>query len=316
MRNEDGTVKKDHFGRPIPLIELFEGSTYENKENLGADFIELLESSYTGQMRERFLMGGWASYEGLVYDSYDADVHMVPHNLVLDYLDVLINAGIRVEFIEGYDYGQSVQSCYILGFTDPFGNVLLLDGFHAVKSIGWQIDEIKRIRKQYRVNKDGDVLADPSIFRRGHGTKQGVGQTVSDIFWDTGLGITMIPADNSIIHGIAKVQSYMQFHPFHVNPFTGLTPAPFLYVSDNLQFVDEEITEYMWHKDSSGESEDKPVDRKDHAMDTIKYMFSYRPKVSEIKKLDMKERPIYMTQWMESDTPTDNRGARHGRPTH
>ena len=41
---------------PKPIIEIFEGSTYENKDNLEADFIKTLESSYKGQMRSRFLL--------------------------------------------------------------------------------------------------------------------------------------------------------------------------------------------------------------------------------------------------------------------
>jgi hypothetical protein len=40
-----------------PIMELYEGSTYTNAENLPPDYIKGLESTYKGQMRERFLEG-------------------------------------------------------------------------------------------------------------------------------------------------------------------------------------------------------------------------------------------------------------------
>ena len=54
-------------GKPNIIIDLIEGSTYDNAHVLEADFIKGLEATYTGQMRNRFLKGEWAAYEGLVY---------------------------------------------------------------------------------------------------------------------------------------------------------------------------------------------------------------------------------------------------------
>jgi hypothetical protein len=65
----------DESGKPI--VELFEGSTYTNRDNLPEDFIETLESAYQGQMRSRYLLGEWGAFEGLVYPQYDPVVNMV-----------------------------------------------------------------------------------------------------------------------------------------------------------------------------------------------------------------------------------------------
>ena len=87
---------------PTPIIELFEGSTYENKENLEADFIRTLEATYKGQMRERFLMGKWASYEGLVYPSFSEDTHVMSHHTIKDYYRRLVQQSAEMISLEGY----------------------------------------------------------------------------------------------------------------------------------------------------------------------------------------------------------------------
>jgi hypothetical protein len=69
-----------------PIVELFEGSTYTNKDNLPEDFIETLEAAYQGQMRQRYLLGEWGAFEGLVYPQYDPSVHMVSEAEIFDYL--------------------------------------------------------------------------------------------------------------------------------------------------------------------------------------------------------------------------------------
>jgi hypothetical protein len=58
-----GKVHEDLIINPLtnePWIEVFEGSTYENKLNLDSDYIQGLEATYKGQQRERYLMGGSA----------------------------------------------------------------------------------------------------------------------------------------------------------------------------------------------------------------------------------------------------------------
>ena len=62
------------------MVELFEAPTHANYRNLTPKYIRLLESTYTGQMRDRYLLGEWASYEGLIYPQWDDTKHVVTHN--------------------------------------------------------------------------------------------------------------------------------------------------------------------------------------------------------------------------------------------
>jgi len=300
------------------LIELFEGSTYENEDNLEPDYIRLLEAMYSGQMRERFLLGEWGAYEGLVYPMFDETVHCLSQAWARTYFRQLQMEGYNVEIIEGYDHGLAKPSCYLFGFVDPFGNIIIADGFHgAERAIETSIEEIKRIRRSWlqTVDTPKRLFADPAIFRRGAGDKKVVGVTVAELFRDGGNGIKMQRGNNEIINGIMKVQGYLNVHKNHKHPLTGDSPAPYLYVATELDFFVDEIVDYYWKRDPHGETEDMPMDRNDHAMDTAKYLLSLKPRISAMLLQAKRGTPAYM-KWNEQSLPRGQRKAhRYGRST-
>jgi hypothetical protein len=293
-------------GIPVPLIELFEGSTYENKDNLEPDFIEMLEASYKGQMRDRFLLGEWAAYEGLVYPDFDENVHVLSKHSVEQHYKRL-NATHHLEILEGFDFGIAVQSCYLFAFVDGGGNIFFMDGFYEPELSPEQIDEkIKAIRVKYGAPTDGHVMADPDLFKR-RGT---VGFSLAHIMLNQ-HGIFFSRGNSDISNGIIKVGQYLIPQRFHQNPITGEYVAPYLYVADNLEFVIDEFTSYYWKRNPQGELLDKPVDKDDHAMDTIKYMLSHRPSVASIFTPRVKKQPGWF-KWGDRDIE-DMRDFRHGR---
>ena len=150
--NDNGVMTLDEEKLPTPIIELFEGSTYENKDNLEPDFIKTLEASYHGQMRDRFLMGQWASYEGLVYPDFSEMTHVMSHHSITEYYKKLVASGANITYLEGYDYGLAVPYCYLCGFVDDLGNVFLLDGgYQKEVPIDMQILKIKECRNEYHM---------------------------------------------------------------------------------------------------------------------------------------------------------------------
>lgn len=297
-------------GKPQLLIEIFEGSTYENAHVLEADFIETLESSYRGQMRDRYLEGKWSSYEGLVYPSYDSAVHHVQHHRVVGLLFQLRAKGFKINFLEAYDFGITSPSCYLLAFIDQRGNVIILDGFYKREfAIEDQAKKIKEIREKYNVN-ESIIYADPDIFRKKATSGKLVGKSVSEIFFEENPELLFSPGNNDIKNGIIKVTSYLNSWRGHLNPFTGERNSPYLYISTNVPFVDEEITAYMWKENKHGEREDTPVDRADHAMDALKYMLSFSPEPSILSRRISSE-PSYLTRWQEVDRQEDKNAHRH-----
>jgi len=315
--DEQGKMVRGEDRMPVPIIEVVEGSTYENKENLEPDFIKTLEASYKGQMRSRFLLGEWASYEGLVYPSFSETLHVMSHHSIENYYKQLKIKTDGLTYLEGYDYGLAVPYCYLLGFADHLGNVFLMDGHYEkeVPLIQDHIDVIKSLRADYDVDLDNMIFADPDIFRRGKpGSNKLVGKPISTLFMDE--DVMCIRGNNDIMNGIAKVNQYLVPQRNHQNPITGEYGMPYIYISDKLEFFINEISDYYWMKNPFGEQMDKPVDKDDHAMDTLKYMLSNRPNIA---KLIVKREPkdVGWRQWGERDIEEQRMDARHGgsKPT-
>lgn len=302
----------------LPAIELFEGSTYTNQDNLPKDFIETLESAYKGQMRERYLLGKWGAFEGLVYPQYSAETHMLDQGDMLDYFARQVRDGMKVELIEAYDHGMASPACYGMGFSDAFGNAFLVDGFYGAElSIEQIASKIRAIRERIEgtvgyVPSYRPILADPAIFRRGAGgTTKSVGITISGLLREEGIICTR--ANNDIVNGIAKVQSYLEVDKNHLHPLLGSLGSPRFFVSNTLDWFDKEIVDYFWKKDTAGEYEDKPMDRKDHAMDMTKYFFTHRPRVA-LFNLPKPNLPPKFMRWGEK--PELTRKSRSHRYAH
>jgi len=313
-KTQIGNAILDSEGKAQLIIDIFEGSTYENETNLGADFIETLENTYRGQMRERFLMGKWGAYEGLIYMEHDESIHAVPKDKMVHYLTSGINKTHKLTLLEGYDHGLAMPACYLLALVDYLGMVFIIDGFYLAELTPEKIiNNIKKLRMSnigYNSIED-KINADPSIFRRGSGEKKVVGVRVCDLLFDKRNGVNTRAANNDIINGITKVQNYMNINPNLVNPFTCKPGSPLLFYADHLTFISDEIGDYYWKKDSDGDYTEKPRDKNDHAMDTIKYMLSTRPKAAEVVKTydNVKQ---YIEVWHEHSTADIKRNIRHG----
>jgi hypothetical protein len=159
------------------------------------------------------------------------------------------------------------------------------DGFYLKEK---RVDELAELIKECRAKLEvrvgpiefSPVLADPAVFRRVTGNSRTVGITAAGLFQE--LGIDMMRANNDVVSGIAKVQSYLAKDKTHRNPFTDELGAPHMYFNSQLSWVDTEFTDYYWKKDTAGEYEDAPMDRNDHAMDRIKYSLTHRPRLAQL----------------------------------
>ncbi len=308
--DEDGKIIFNDDHMPTPIIEIYEGATYENRDNIPDDYMKTLESIYKGQMRSRFLLGEWASYEGLVYPYFDEGIHVLSHHAIKHYYESLQSKVQGVTYLEGYDYGLAVPYCYILGFCDNFGNVFLMDGDYQKETpLDDHISSIKHLRSEYGVDASNMILADPDIFRRKTTGRKLVGKSISDMFMEDGIVCTR--GNSDISNGIVKVNQYLIPQRNHQNPITGEYNSPYLYVSDKLDWWINEISDYYWMKNPMGEQQDKPVDKDDHAMDTTKYLLSDRPNIPKllVPKVD---KLVGWRQWGERDMQEDRRNYRHG----
>lgn len=288
----------------LPLMELYEGSTYTNAANLPDDYIKGLEASYKGQMRKRFLLGEWAAYEGLVHGDYSREVHSLTREQAEAHLVSCKKRHVQIKVIEGYDFGLQSPTCYLLGFVDDYGRVIVLDGFYEPNlHYTDQPDRIFAIRLKYAglLNFDAErINADPAIFKRTVvAGKKDTGETVAKLLSD--LDVHTRPASNHILPGIAKINAYLADTLWVPHLLTGEKPAPLLYFVDDLEWLDDEISNYYWKKNPLGQQIDEPQEHNDHAMNALKYFLAFSPHPSKIVVPATALPPGWM-QWQEYNT--------------
>lgn len=311
-----GRVSEDLLIHPTtrePMIDLFEGSTYENKDNLPPDFLARLEGMYKGQMRTRFLMGEWGGFEGLVYPQYNDMLSVIERSEIEVHLS-RIQEYYKPTIVEGFDYGLASPSCYLLGFVDPFSNVIIIDGFYkAMMSVEEIKEKVKELRMRWfgTANVPEPMYSDPSIWRKQGSTKKTVGESTADLLFDNGRGLRITKGNNDILNGIQKIQSYLAVREGHKHPLSQLAPAPMLYFNRDLDFLLTEMQDYYWAKDSSGEPLDKPRDERDHAMDALKYLMTKRPRIAGPIPISTAQ-VLKTMQWHESEMKSNVRKARYG----
>lgn len=252
------------------FVQLFSAPTTENEDNLGADYIGMLKASYQGVMRERFLQGEWGAYEGLVYPTYNEDIHGVSNEQVKEWIS-------RTQpkiIIEAFDHGLAVPSCYGLGFEDRDHNRVLIDGFYeaGLEDVKEITNKISAIRHEWGLplSYSGQAYLDPALFKKTAG-----GRVADMIMEASDHRIMPIRANNAINAGVLKVGNYLLPREWHTNPFTKQIPGPHFYFNkDKCPWFDTEIVDYYWQADTDGTRTDKPQDNNDHAMDMVKYMMT------------------------------------------
>jgi hypothetical protein len=261
---------------------------------------------YSGQQRDRFLLGRWVAYEGLVYPQFDNSVHLLQEGNIRALLDGYIETHYQPNWIEGYDYGQAQPSCYTLAFVTPDKHVIICDGFYRKEfSLDEQVAAIKRIRQEWEFTPDEmhKCIADPSIFGRRTVNKRTVGKTIADMFKED--GIYMRRGNNDIANGIVKVGSYLNISSRLLHPVQRVAGSPRLFVNAKLDWWTDEVTGYFWQQSTSGERIDKPMDRNDHAMDNVRYLLSDMPDIGKYNIAPADRIPSYM-MWQERDHENEN----------
>lgn len=300
-------------GKPELLIDLVEGSTYTNSHNLAPDFIETLESVYRGQSRDRFLYGEWAAYEGLVHPDFGEVSHMISQREIVQYIEDMLNRGTFPRWFEGYDFGMIVPSCYLLAFADRYRNIFIVDGYYipeAEERINKQQEHIHKIRNEWGINDDIPSFADPQIFKKTSVSKSSSAKTVAQLFAEGDYGVRFQRAANEITSGITKVNQYLAISDNHRHPVTHTMGAPHLFAATELDFIATEFSAYYWKQDTNGSRMDEPIDKNDHAMNTIKYLLAREPDLAT--RVPRAKDTRYLTKWSDAPDVSAHRDYRHG----
>jgi hypothetical protein len=276
---------------------VYEASTYDNAQNLPPDYIATLEAKYTGKMRDRYLLGKWVAFDGVVYPDYDSSIHRVSDRYLLSHISALRDGGEQFNIIESYDQGLTVPSCYLYALVDSQQNVYITNGFYEAP---FDLSEQVRMMRNIRGDTDDEINADPAIFRK-NSVMNGVPIATAELFARN--GIRMRRAPNERMSGIVNVMQYLRMQKSVVNPFTGTIGSPKLFFSDKLAFLHDEFNTYRWRRDRSDAATDVTVDKDDHAMDALRYMLGGRVSPGKRVSKITSRLPNAVFKWHEEANP-------------
>lgn len=225
---------------------------------LGDQYINVTLKGLTGTRRKRLFLGDWASAEGVVYDSFDTEVHVREVN----------TTGWRSAM--GVDVGTKNPTCILSVFQRGHDNAIHIgrEFYQTGLSSSRILDAVEEEAK--RINPDF-IAVDPSA-------------VAYIIDMQTRL-LPAYPADNDVLVGIQRVKSIIEakseepedWAESHlergielpdVPPFV---PEPLFSVDPSCVNLIEEFGMYAF-KDNAKIETDKPEKQYDHSMDALRYV--------------------------------------------
>ena len=218
--------------------------------SLSEEYKLQLSSMYSGVYKRRFIKGEWCVAEGLIYDSFDKNKHVVR------YTEEYIKKH-AVRYFIGCDQGTSTTTSWSL-------LVELNDKPLHIHKVGeYYYDAIKH-RKQ---KSDEEFMVDYKNWVASWDYltrwKNGIWLTYIDpaaSSWDAAMSkhvIKHIHADNDVKYGIATVSSLIGRDLYTMDPACVNTI--------------EEYETYSWDPNAQLLGQDKPIKKHDHACDSDRY---------------------------------------------
>jgi len=219
-----------------PEYKAIETSTYDNIF-LPQQYIKSMEESYDADYARRYLQGKWGDFEGLIYKDFKKEKH------VGDFKEKQFKY-----YIAGYDDGYRNPACFLIGGIDSDNKLHIIHEYYKTNKTNNEIaDDIKLLYQKYQIKK---IFCDPS------------GLNAIETFKRKGMHA--MDADNSKIgatSGISKLKS--------------LFKQDMVFFDNTCKNLIKEIESYRYEKDKkTGNYNEEPVKKDDHAVDALRYMIS------------------------------------------
>lgn len=225
----------------------------EDNPHLNSEYIEQMKSIYSSSsvMYRRNILGEWVSAEGVIYDKFDSDVHLIPEV-------PSENRGLKLNI--GCDYGMSAPTCFVatLQSYDDEG-----------RKVFYVVDTEYHDPAGFNQHSDREKCEDlERLFDR------------VDREYDFDKGKIFIPHDaRSLIQEINKFSSIriraVSYRPDTLKCIANLQK---LFSDDRLFIVDNEnnrrlvqdLQNYMWDPRKQEQGVDAPLKLNDHSVDALR----------------------------------------------
>ena len=207
--------------------------TLEDNLTLSEETKKRYERMFSGVYYDRFILGKWVKAEGLIYDGFDKDKHVIdtpPEHIIKKWVSV--------------DYGTQNATCFLLLGKDNKDKVYVLDEYYYSG------------RDERRQKTDMEYRLDLQDFIKGHRIENIIIDPSAASFI-TELNQAEMPtkkANNAVNDGIRKTAS--------------LLGAERLFIMSNCINLINEIQEYSWDNKALDE---RPLKENDHACDALRY---------------------------------------------
>ena len=211
-----------------------------------------LASSYSGVYKRRFIDGEWCVAEGLIYDAFDANRHMVHY----DY-DYLRKYGVK--WFVGCDQGTSTVTSWSLmvELNDRPGRL----HFHKVAEFYYNaIEQRKQLSDEQLMPRFKEFLRPWAALANMCGGFWKVFVDPAASSWDALLlehRFNKMHANNDVINGIRIVSSLLSQDAYTMDPSCINTRANY--------------ETYAWDPNAQLLGQDKPIKKNDHACDSDRY---------------------------------------------
>ncbi len=205
---------------------------------LDPEYVADLKLMYSGVWYKRMIEGLWVQAEGLIYDMFTSEKHVV--------------AALPDSFDRYYvtaDYGTMNPCVFLL-----FG--VKEDTHYLIKEYYYDG------RNSQQQKTDAEYADDLQAFLLGYKVT-GVAVDPSAASWITELrkrGIFITPAKNEVLDGIRTTSTQIALNK--------------LFVHRACVNTIKEFGAYSWDLKASNQGEDKPIKENDHSMDALRYYFN------------------------------------------
>ena len=240
--------KKNWVDRQKEQDAVYLHFTMEDNLSLSEDIKRRYRNQYTGVFYDRYILGLWRIAEGIIYDMFDYNKHVIkPEELT--YTDDTGNK--RSKLLEttyiSCDYGTQNPTVFLMWKKDKEGIWYCVKEYYysgrAEKKQKTDAEYVEDLKKFIGDEKIRAMVIDPSAASFIEAVRR--------------ADIPVLKGKNDVLDGIREVGVLLN--------------------NNKLKFVDtcdktfEEFGEYAWDPKAGERGEDAPLKTSDHCMDAVRY---------------------------------------------
>ncbi len=251
----------------------YRANTASNRPNLAADWYDNFVAAIPDEMRETRLTGALASFEGVIFQSFNRAVHV---------FEGAVDFPPGVMHYLGHDWGASEEHPFttVWGYRDGMGDWTVYDEYWSVDQGAITLDKARAVAERsidwgwpgkWDETRDGGgfVREDHPNYSQGYGDP-----SRPDMINEFNCrGLTCGGASNAVFKGIDCIRSLLKVQP--------TTDKPRLRIHSRCKHLIEELRKYRWKRGrrpteglllNPQVAKPEPLKRDDDTVDALRYM--------------------------------------------